>query len=190
MTEQTIVPVERITGLILTIRGQRVILDADLARLYGVETKQFNQAVKRNLERFPADFMFQLTREEQTVLRSQIVTLETGRGHYSKYLSHAFTEHGAVMAAMILNSPKAVEVSVFVLRAFIQQRTLLAANADLALKLERLERKLLASFALTESRLDDHENQLEQIIEAFREMRTPPRGGLSAIGRAMAASRS
>jgi len=123
------------------------------------------------MERFPADFMFQLTADEYAHLMSQIA-ISSGHGGRRK-LPYAFTEYGAVMAASVLNSPKAVEVSVYVTRAFIQQRELLAAHADLALKLERLERKLLASFALTDSRLDDHENQLEQIIEAIREMRNP-----------------
>lgn len=171
MPEQTIVPVETITATILTIRGQRVIIDADLARLYDTSTMRLNQAVKRNAARFPADFMFTLTPAEKEELITNCDRFT--RLKHSSALPHAFTEHGAVMVASILNTPKAVEVSVFVVRAFIQQRAMLAANADLALKLERLERKLLASFTLTENRLDDHENQLEQIIEAIREMRTP-----------------
>ena len=110
MTEQTLLPVEQIAATILTIRGQRVIIDADLARLYGVSTKQLNQAVKRNAERFPDDFMFQLTVEEHDNLRSQFVTSSGGHGG-RRYLPHAFTEHGALMAATVLNTPKAVEVS-------------------------------------------------------------------------------
>ena len=173
MTNDTLLPVERITGLILTLREQRVILDSDLARLYGVSTGQFNQAVKRNIDRFPADFMFHLTSTEDEILKSQNVISSGGHGGRRK-LPYAFTEHGAVMAATVLNSPKAVEVSVFIVRAFIQQRAILASHADLALKPERLERKLLAGLTLTEDRLDDHENQLEQLIEAIRELRTPP----------------
>ena len=170
-THDVLLPVARITGLILTIREERVILDSDLARLYEVTTKQLNQAVKRNPDRFPPDFIFQLNQDEHKSLRSQIVTSNRGG---RRYLPYAFTEHGAIMAATVLNSPKAVEVSIFIVRAFIQQRALLAAHTDLALKLERLERKLLAGLTLTEDRLDDHENQLEQLIEAIRELRTPP----------------
>ena len=175
MTNNALLPVERITGLILTLREQRVILDSDLARLYEVTTKRLNEQVKRNAKRFPADFMFQLTSEEyDTFLRSQNATLKIGRGQHRKYLPYAFTEHGALMAANVLNSERAEDVSVYVIRAFIQQRAILASHADLALKLERLERKLLAGLTLTEDRLDDHENQLEQLIEAIRELRTPP----------------
>ena len=185
MTEQALIPVEDIAGEILAIRGQRVILDSDLARLYGVTTGQFNQAVKRNLERFPADFMFQLTTAEHESLRSQTVTLKTGRGQHRKYLPYAFTEHGALMAATILNSPRAVEVSVFVVRAFVQQRAMLAASTDLALQVARLEKKLLAGMALTEDRLDDHENQLEALVETINKMnrvRTSPATPRRPIG--------
>jgi hypothetical protein len=172
MTEQTLVPVEAIAATILTIRGQRVILDSDLAKLYGVETRRLNEQVRRNAERFPADFLFQLTREEyDEVLRSQNATLKTGRGQHRKYLPYVFTEHGTLMAANVLNSERAIEVSLFVVRAFIQQRAMLATNAELALKLERLEKRLLVTFSMHEDRLDDHENQLEQILEAIKEMR-------------------
>ena len=174
MTDQLLIPVASIAAIILEIRGRKVIIDSDLARLYGVPTRTLNQAVKRNAERFPVDFMFQTTREEHNeVLRSQNVTLKIGRGQHRKYLPYAFTEHGAVMVATVLNSPKAVEVSVYVVRAFIQQRALLAAHADLAVKLERIERKLLAGLNLLETHddlLTDHDNQLEYIIETLREM--------------------
>jgi ORF6N domain len=106
-------PVERITQSILVLRGKRVLLDTDLADLYGVATKRFNQQVRRNLKRFPADFMFQLTDEELLTLRLQNVTLKKGRGQHRKYRPYAFTEHGAIMAATILNSDRAVKVSVF-----------------------------------------------------------------------------
>ena len=117
-TEQAVVPVEAIAAGILLLRGQKVILDADLARLYGVETRVFNQAVRRNEGRFPPDFMFQLTEEEFRNLRSQnVISSQWGGRRYPPY---AFTEHGAVMAATILNTPRAVEVSVYVVRAFIR----------------------------------------------------------------------
>jgi hypothetical protein len=166
MTDSSLLPVESIAATILTIRGKRVLLDSDLARLYGVTTSQFNQAVKRNLDRFPPDFMFQLTEDEHRCLISQNVISNTTRGG-RRFRPYAFTEYGAVMAASILNSPLAVEVSVFVTRAFVQQRAMLASHAELALKLERLERRLQDTFAYQEDRLDDHENQLEQIIEAL-----------------------
>ena len=117
---------------IRVIRGQRVLLDADLAILYGVSTKVFNQAVRRNLDRFPQDFLLRLTNQDVAALRSQIVTLKTGRGTHRKYPMLAFTEHGAIMAATILNSARAVEMSVYIVRAFIRMREMLASNSELA----------------------------------------------------------
>ena len=111
------------------------MLDGDLAAIYGVSTSRFNEAVKRNKERFPPDFMFQLTAEENASLRSQFATLETGRGRHRKYRPYAFTEYGALMAANILNSPRAVQMSIFVVRAFAKIRELLLASPDLARKL-------------------------------------------------------
>ena len=131
-------------ALILTVRGQKVLLDSDLAAIYGVPTKAFNQAVKRNAERFPKDFLFQLSSEEagEVVLsRSQTVTLK--RGQNIKYLPYAFTEHGALMAANVLNSPEAVKMSVHVVRAFIKQRELLAGQAEILKKLAQMDAKLL-----------------------------------------------
>ena len=118
------------------------MLDADLAGLYGVETKRLNEQVRRNVERFPEDFMFQLSAEEYDALRSQIATLKPGRGQHRKYLPYAFTEHGALMAANVLNSRRAVEASVYVIRAFIRLRVVLATNAELLKKLDALEKKL------------------------------------------------
>ncbi len=131
-----------ISGRIRIIRGQRVLLDRDLAALYGVSTKAFNQAVRRNSARFPADFMLQLTEAEAESSRSQIVTLKGGRGHNIKYRPLAFTEHGAIMAATILNSPRAVAMSVHVVRAFTRLKAMLATNAHLTRKLDELERSL------------------------------------------------
>jgi len=139
--------IARIDDLILTIRGQRVILAADLARIYGVETRVLNQAVKRNLEKFPEDFVFQLSLEEAETVqrsRSQIVILK--RGSNIKYLPYAFTEHGAIMAATVLNSPRAVQMTVFVVRAFVQMRAALTGTRQLARQLEELERKYDAEF--------------------------------------------
>jgi hypothetical protein len=132
---------EHISLNIAQVRGQRVILDADLAVLYGVETKRFNEAVRRNLAWFPADFMFRLTADEYTALRSQFATLKTGRGAHRKYLPYAFTEHDAIMVATILNSTRAVEVSVYVVRAFIRLREATAQHKDLADRLSSLEKR-------------------------------------------------
>jgi len=127
-----------------------------------------NQAVKRNPDRFPKDFMFQLNEDEYQILRSQSVISRFGHGG-RRYFPFVFTEHGAVMAASVLNTPKAVEISVYVVRAFIRQRAILASDAELALKLEQLEKKLLATYTLHEDRLDAHESQLEDIIETIHE---------------------
>ena len=129
-----------ISQSIYVVRGQRVLLDSDLAALYGVPTKVFNQAVRRNILRFPDDFLFSLTNQEVVSLRSQIVTLKAGRGQHSKYGKLAFTEHGAVMAATVLNSSRAIEMSVYVVRAFVRLRSLLASNVQLARKLDVLEK--------------------------------------------------
>ena len=137
------------------VRGQRVILDRDLAALYGVPTFRFNEAVKRNRNRFPEDFMFRLTHEEVSSLTSQIAMSKSGRGG-RRTLPCAITEHGAVMAANILRSPKAIQMSVFVVRAFVKMRAMLMAQKDLARKLSELEK------ALTE-RLDLHERAITDI---------------------------
>jgi hypothetical protein len=121
------------------VRAQRVILDSELARIYGVETRILNQAVKRNAERFPNDFRFQLTTAETAASRSQSVTLKRGRGQNIKFLPYAFTGHGAIMAATILNSPRAVGMSIYVVRAFVQLRELISSNKDLARRLDQLE---------------------------------------------------
>jgi len=157
-----VVPVARIERAILLIRGEKVILDADLAELYGVATKVLNQAVKRHLERFPKDFMFRLTDQEAAALRSQSVTSKRKRGG-RRYAPYAFTEHGAIMAATVLNSPRAVQVSVYVVRAFVQLRQALAQHTELAAKLADLERKV-----------GDHDQKILAIIQAIRELMTPP----------------
>lgn len=158
---------DRIESLIHTVRGLKIILDSDLARLYGVETKVFNQAVKRNMKRFPRDFLFQLTIGEANALRSrsQIVTLK--RGTNIKYLPYGFTENGAIMAATVLNSPQAVRMSVFVVRAFVKMRELLSATGDLARQLKKLETKLT-------SRLDIHETAIVEVLQRVMEILRPP----------------
>ena len=148
--------IEDISSLIRTIRGQKVILDADLARLYGVPTKALNQAVKRNLKRFPDDFIFYLTREELENLKSQIVTSSSHGG--PRKLPYAFTENGAIMAANVLNSPQAVRMSVFVVRAFVQMRELLGGTKELAKELAALEKKLT-------ERLDGHEAAIIEVLQ-------------------------
>ena len=159
-----VVPVERITGAILVLRDQRVLLDTELAALYGVSTKRFNEQVRRNLERFPEDFMFQLTAEELAALRSQIATLKGGgRGEHRKYLPYAFTEHGAIMAATILNSARAVEMSIYVVRAFVKLRELLGSNRELARRFAQLEARL-------DRKLTEHDEAIAAILSAIRQL--------------------
>ncbi len=166
--------VESIALSIAALRGQRVILDGDLAALYGVETKRFNEQVKRNAARFPADFMFQLTAEEADSLRSQIATLKTGRGQHRKYLPYVFTEHGAIMAAMVLNSPRAVEVSVYVVRAFVRLREAALLHKDLADRLSSLEDKTEALAMSHDTFSRNTRNQLRQVFDALHELTMPP----------------
>jgi len=157
-----------ITPGIRAMRGQKVILDSDLARIYGVTTKRLNEQVKRNAKRFPADFMFRLTvAESESILRSrsQIATLK--RGMNIKYLPYAFTEKGAVMAANILNSPEAVRMSIFVVRAFIEMRELLSSTKELAKQLAALEKKLTA-------RLDGHEAAIVDVLRRVMDILDPP----------------
>jgi hypothetical protein len=158
----SIVPVGKIESSILLIRGQRVMLDSELAALYGVTTKRLNEQVRRNLERFPSDFMFQLAAEEADSLRSQFATSKPERGG-RRYLPYAFTEHGAIMAASVLNSPQAVKVSIYVVRVFVKLREMLATHKQLAGKLAELERKL-----------QNHDGQIMALVEAIRQLIEPP----------------
>ena len=131
---------QTIQNRIYEVRGQKVLLDFDLAALYGTETKKLKQAVRRNIKRFPSDFMFELTKEEYASLRSQIVTLENvGRGKYSKYQPFAFTEQGIAMLASVLRSPKAIEVNIQLVRAFVFLRKYALSHSELTIKLEELE---------------------------------------------------
>ena len=157
-----IMPIGKIERSILLARGEKVILDADLAKLYGVATKRLNEQVRRNIDRFPDDFVFQLNRNELDNLRSQSVTSSSGYGG-RRYAPYAFTEHGAIMAATVLNSPRAVQVSVYVVRAFVQLRRVLGQNKELAAKLADLERKV-----------GDHDQKIVAIIQAIRELMAPP----------------
>ncbi len=176
MTDQTaLMPIEHIAQSILILRGQRVLLDGDLAALYGVTTKRLNQQVRRNLARFPSDFMFQLTAEETEALRLQFATLKTGRGRHRKYLPFAFTEHGAIMAATILNSSRAVEMSIYVVRAFIQLRELLTSNKELAKKLDELETRIARKLA-------SHDEAIAGILRTLRELMAPPETKKRPIG--------
>ena len=157
-----LVPLERIENRILVIRGCKVLLDRDLADLYEVPTKRLNEQVKRNLERFPEDFMFQLDRHEQRELVANCDRF--ARLKHSTALPYAFTEHGAIMAASVLNSSRAVEASIFVVRAFVRLRQMLASHKELARKLEQLERKLAT-----------HDTQILALIEAIRQLASPPK---------------
>jgi len=152
---------------ILLLRGERVMLDTDLATLYGVETRALVQAVKRNRERFPADFMFQLTTDEAAYLRSQIVISSAGHGG-RRYAPYAFTEHGVAMLAAVLQSPRAVQVSIEIVRAFVRLRAMLAGNADLARKLVALEKRYDAQFKV--------------VFDAIRELMSPPSKPRRRIG--------
>jgi hypothetical protein len=164
-TSQAVLPVERIAQSILVIRGQKVMIDADLAALYGVATKRLNEQVKRNLDRFPADFMFQLSQPEKDEVVANCDHL--AKLKFSKSLPFAFTEHGALMAASVLNTPRAVEVSVYVVRAFVALRELLAGNKELALKFSELETRL-------ERKIDSHDQAIAGLIDAIRELMRPP----------------
>ena len=160
----------RVEGRIQEIRDGQVLLDSDLAAIYGVTTKALNQAIKRNAERFPEDFAFRLTEGEYLALRSQSVTSNTGRGG-RRYLPWAFTEHGAIMAASVLNSPRAVEMSVFVVRAFIRLRDFARTHAELAAKLNALERKVAG-----------HDKDLKRMFAALRALLDPPTKPRRTIG--------
>lgn len=169
---------------IVSIRGQRVILDADLAALYDVPTKRFNEAVKRNLAKFPGDFMFQLTIEEFAALRSQIATsndARAGRGG-RRYAPRVFTEHGALMAATLLSSSRAVEVSIYVVRAFVRLRELAHGHSELAKRLDELEDRTAQLGFDHENFSRNTRNQLKQVFDALRELTTPPNPPRRPIG--------
>ena len=172
-------PLETITHRILLLREQKVLLDADLATLYGVETKVLLQAVKRNLERFPEDFMFQLSNHEFNVLRSQSVTssseaLETLRWGGRRTAPYAFTEQGVAMLSSILSSPQAVQVNIAIMRAFVKLRELAMTHHDLAKQLNALEEKTANMAMQHDTFARNTRVQLKQVFDAIRELMTPP----------------
>ena len=165
-TKNSLVPQETIEGKILLIRGKKVMLDRDLAALYGVETKQLTRQVRRNIDRFPDDFMFRLTKEE--FLRCQIGTSKSGGRRYSPY---AFTEHGILMLSSVLNSKKAIQVNIQIMRTFVKLRQILSTNKELVRKLGQLERKT-----------EKHDAEIQAIFKAIRQLMTPPEKPKKRIG--------
>jgi hypothetical protein len=178
MPKRIVAPASTVESRILFLRHQRVILDVDLAQLYGVPVRQLNQQVKRNQERFPSDFVFQLSPTEHKILRSQFVISSEKHGG-RRYAPYAFTEHGAIMAATVLNSARAVQMSVFVVRAFVRLREMLATNRRLAGKIGELE-----------TRLDTHDSVIQELIEAIKELMTPEEPSRVRIGFQLPAGRA
>jgi phage regulator Rha-like protein len=160
---EQLIPLERISSKIYVIRNEKVLLDFDLAELYGVPTKQLKRAVRRNIDRFPVDFMIPLTKEEYNSLRSQFGTLK--RGEHSKYLPYAFTEQGVAMLSSVLNSERAIKVNIAIMRAFVKMRKILESNESLAKKLKQLEKETKEKFA-------EHQQQISLIFEAIKELMT------------------
>lgn len=170
MNKPAIVLAKRIGSKILILRNHKVILDRDLAELYGVPVKRLNEQIKRNRQRFPPDFLFTLSRAEDRDLRSQNATSSSVHGG-RRYLPYAFTEHGAIMAATVLNSKRAIEMSIFVVRAFVQMRQALVFNQHVVSKLSDLE-----------ERLDTHDGEIQDLIEALRELIAPLPANQRRIG--------
>ena len=174
---KNLVPAERIESKIYLIRGKKVMLDRDLAELYKVKTFVLNQAVKRNIERFPEDFMFQLTKEELKFLRSQFVILKNNgyktskRGKHTKYLPYAFTEQGIAMLSSVLRSRRAIQVNIAIMRTFVRLKQVLSTHKELAKKLKELEQKT-----------DKHDMEIQAIFEAIRKLMTPPKKTKRKIG--------
>ncbi|MEO8086263.1 MAG: ORF6N domain-containing protein [Bacteroidota bacterium] len=171
MKKNSLIPIERIENKIYLIRKHKVMLDTDLAEMFGVPTKQFNQAVKRNIQRFPLDFSFRLSPKEYHSLRSQIVTLEKGRGAHRKFLPYVFTEHGAVMLASILKSKIAIDASIQVVRAFVKLREVLSTHKELA-----------AKFKLLENKIDGHDREIQILFKAIRQLMETPNPPRKKIG--------
>ena len=161
MNKTAIVLAQRVNRKILVLRNQKVILDTDLADLYGVSVKRLNEQVKRNPKRFPPDFLFTLTDREYQNLKSQTATSSSTHGG-RRYLPHAFTEHGAIMAASVLNSKRAIDMSIFVVRAFVQMRQSTVQNQHIVTKLAELE-----------ARIDSHDGEIQALVEAIRELIEP-----------------
>jgi ORF6N domain len=161
--QTAVVSVEQIKQSILVFRGQKVLLDEDLAVLYGVATRVLLQAVRRNRERFPEDFMIQLTAAEWAVLRSQSVILKTGRGQHRKYLPYAFSEQGVAMLSSVLNSKHAIAINIEIMRAFVKLRDLLSSNRELARRFAQLETRL-------DKKLTEHDEAIAAILSAIRQL--------------------
>jgi phage regulator Rha-like protein len=172
---KTLAPAGDITRSILVLRGHKVLLDEDLAALYGVETKVLLQAIKRNAARFPEDFMLELTALEWAALRSQFVTLKAGRGQHRKYLPYAFTEQGVAMLSSVLRSPRAISVNIEIMRAFVRMREMLASNQDLAKRIDQLEARI-------GKKLATHDEAIAAILSAIRELMHPPAPKRRPIG--------
>jgi hypothetical protein len=170
MAKTAIVVARKVDSKIFVLRGQRVILDTDLAELYGVQVRHLNQQVKRNAKRFPLAFRFQLSPHELKILRSQNVISSEGHGG-ARYRPYAFTEHGAIMAATVLNSERAIEMSVFVVLAFVRMRRAIAGNRHILTKLAELER-----------RLESHDTDIQDLMDAIRELMSPAEPSRSRIG--------
>lgn len=162
----TLVPIESIVSKIIFLRSEKVLLDQDVAELYGVETKQLKRAVRRNIDRFPPDFMFELTKEEYNSLRYQFGTLK--RGEHSKYLPMAFTEQGIAMLSSVLKSKSAIEVNIEIMRAFVELRKMISSHADLERKLTALEKK--------------YDKQFKIVFDAIRALMSPPEKPRKRIG--------
>jgi ORF6N domain len=170
MAKTALAVANKVNSKIFVLRGQRVILDRDLAELYDVPVRQLNQQAKRNAKRFPAAFRFQLSPHELKILRSQNVISSEGHGG-TRYLPYAFTEHGAIMAATVLNSERAIEMSVFVVLAFVRMRRAIAGNRHILTKLSELER-----------RLEGHDADIQDLMNAIRELMIPPEPTRTRIG--------
>jgi hypothetical protein len=171
---KTVAKTENIVRAVLTVRGQRVLLDTELAMLYGVVTKALLQAVKRNLERFPEDFMIQLTADEWSALRSQCVTSNLRRGG-RRYLPYAFTEQGVAMLSSVLHSPRAIAVNIQIMRAFVKLRATLGSNKELARHFTQLETRL-------DKKLAEHDDAIAAILSAIRQLMRPPVSKRRGIG--------
>jgi ORF6N domain len=169
MAKTAIVVARKVDSKIFVLRGQRVILDSDLAELYGVQVRHLNQQVKRNAKRFPLAFRFQLSAHELKILRSQNVISSEGHGG-SRYLPYVFTEHGAIMAATVLNSERAIEMSVFVVLAFVRMRRAIARHRHILTKLAQLER------------LETHDADIQDLMDAIRELMSPEEPNRRRIG--------
>jgi phage regulator Rha-like protein len=170
-TQTIMIPDEIVVNKIHLIRGQKVMLDRDLADLYGVATKRLKEAVRRNISRFPEDFMFELSMEEWISLRTQIATLKIGRGKHPKYTPFAFTEQGVAMLSSVLNSETAIAVNIQIIRVFTKMREMLLTHKDILLQLEKIEKKLI-----------NHDEDIALIFQYLKQLLNPPQAPRRKIG--------